>query len=163
MVREVFCLKINKKLLIICLVIPLAVGGIAALLTGGGMDTFETLNQPPLSPPGWLFPVVWTILYILMGIASYLVLTSGKPQESIQRALVLYGIQLAFNFLWPIFFFSLSAYLFAFIWLVALWLLILATTVSFYRLSDIAGYLMIPYLVWVTFAGYLNLGIYLLN
>ena len=78
MVREVFCLKINKKLFIICLVIPLAVGGISALLTGGGMDTFETLNQPPLSPPGWLFPVVWTILYILMGIASYLVLTSGK-------------------------------------------------------------------------------------
>ena len=156
-------MKINKKLLIICLVIPLAVGGLAALLTGGGMDTFETLNQPPLSPPGWLFPVVWTILYILMGIASYLVLTSGKSRESIRRALVLYGIQLAFNFLWPILFFSLSAYLFAFIWLVALWLLILATTVSFYRISDIAGYLMIPYLIWVTFAGYLNLGIYLLN
>jgi len=163
MVREVFCLKINKKLLIICLVFPLAVGGIAALLTGGGMDTFETLNQPPLSPPGWLFPVVWTILYILMGIASYLVLTSGKSQESIRRTLVMYGIQLAFNFLWPILFFSLSAYLFAFIWLVALWLLILATTVSFYRISDIAGYLMIPYLIWVTFAGYLNLGIYLMN
>ena len=163
MVREVFCLKINKKLLIICLVIPLAVGGVAALLTGGGMDTFETLNQPPLSPPGWLFPIVWTILYILMGIASYLVLTTGKSQESIRRALILYGIQLAFNFLWPIFFFGLSAYLFAFIWLVALWLLILATTVSFYRISDIAGYLMIPYLIWVTFAGYLNLGIYLLN
>lgn len=156
-------MKINKKLLIICLVIPLAVGGIAALLTGGGMNTFETLNQPPLSPPGWLFPVVWIILYILMGIASYLVLTSGKSQESIRRALVLYGIQLAFNFLWPIFFFGLSAYLFAFIWLVALWLLILATAVSFYRISDIAGYLMIPYLIWVTFAGYLNLGIYLLN
>lgn len=92
-------MKINKKLLIICLVIPLAVGGLAALLTGGGMDTFETLNQPPLSPPGWLFPVVWTILYILMGIASYLVLTSGKSQEIIRRTLVLYGIQLAFNFL----------------------------------------------------------------
>ena len=163
MVREVFCLKINKELLIICLVIPLALGGIAALLTGGGMATFETLNQPPLSPPGWLFPVVWTILYILMGIASYLVLTSGKSQESIRRTLVMYGIQLAFNFLWPILFFSLSAYLFAFIWLVALWLLILATTVSFYRISDIAGYLMIPYLIWVTFAGYLNLGIYLMN
>ena len=163
MVREVFCLKFNTKLLILCLVIPLAVGGIAALLTGSGMDAFETLNQPPLSPPGWLFPVVWTILYILMGIASYLVLTSGKSQESIRRALVLYGIQLALNFLWPVFFFSLSAYLFAFILLLALWLLILATTVTFYRLSDTAGYLMIPYLIWVTFAGYLNLGVYLLN
>ena len=156
-------MKINKKLLILCLVLPLAVGGIAALLTGGGMDAFEALNQPPLSPPGWLFPVVWTILYILMGIASYLVPTSGKSQESIRRALVLYGMQLAFNFLWPVFFFNLSAYLFAFIWLVALWLLILATTISFSRLSYIAGYLMIPYLIWVMFAGYLNLGIYLLN
>jgi len=156
-------LKINKKRLIICLVIPLAVGGLAALLTGGGMDTFESLNKPPLSPPGWLFPVAWTILYILMGIASYLALTSGAPQENIRRAIVLYGIQLAFNFLWPIFFFSLSAYLFAFIWLVVLWLLILATTVSFHRLSNIAGYLMIPYLLWVSFAGYLNLGIYLMN
>ena len=160
---EVFDLKIDKKLLIVCLVIPLAVGGIAALLTGGGMETFETLNQPPLSPPGWLFPVVWTILYILMGLASYLTLTSGQARALIRIALVLYGMQLVFNFLWPIFFFSLSAYLFAFLWLVALWLLILATTVTFYRISAIASYLMIPYLIWVTFAGYLNLGIYLLN
>ena len=156
-------MKINKKLLIICLIIPLAVGGAAALLTGGGMDTFESLNQPPLSPPGWLFPVVWTLLYILMGIASYLVLTSGKLRDNINRSLVLYGVQLAFNFLWPIIFFSLSAYLFAFIWLIALWLLIFAATVSFYHKSHIAGYLMIPYLIWVAFAGYLNLGIYLLN
>ena len=156
-------MKINKKLLIICLVIPLAIGSITALLTGGGMDVFETLNKPPLSPPGWLFPVAWTILYILMGIASYLVLEAGKSQEVTKRAIWLYGIQLAFNFLWPILFFNLSAYLFAFIWLVVLWILILATTVQFYRIRDIAGYLMIPYLAWVAFAGYLNLGIYLLN
>ena len=161
--REVFFLKINKKLLIICLMIPLAVGGTAALLTGGGMETFEALSKPPLSPPGWLFPVIWTILYILMGIASYLVMTSGNPPENIRQALALYGIQLAFNFLWPIFFFTLSAYLFAFIWLVILWLMILATTILFYYFSNVAGYLMIPYLIWVTFAGYLNLGIYLLN
>lgn len=163
MVREVFDLKIDKKLLIICLVIPLAVGGIAALLSGGGMETFKTLDQPPLSPPGWLFPVVWTILYVLMGVASYLVLTSGAPQESIRRALVLYGIQLAFNFLWPILFFSISAYLFAFIWLIALWLLILTAIILFHRISNTAAYLMIPYLIWATFAGYLNLGIYILN
>lgn len=156
-------MKINKKLLVICLVIPLAVGGIAALLTGGGMDTFETLNQPPLSPPGWLFPVVWTVLYILMGVASYLVLASGKSQDIVRQSLVFYGVQLAFNFLWPILFFSLSAYLFAFIWLVVLWLLILVTTVQFYRIEKPAGYLLMPYLIWVAFAGYLNLGIYLLN
>ena len=155
-------MKKNVKQLLIALVLPLAVGGLSWLLSGGSGE-FRSLNQPPLSPPGWMFPVAWTILYILMGIASYLVLTSGRPERNVRRALVLYGIQLAFNFLWPIFFFSLSAYLFAFIWLVALWLLILTITVSFYRISDIAGYLMIPYLVWVTFAGYLNLGIYLLN
>ena len=156
-------MKINKKLLIICLVIPLAVGGIAALLTGGGMDTFETLDKPPLSPPGWLFPVAWTILYVLMGIASYLVYTSGASPLPVRRAIMLYAVQLAFNFLWPVFFFGMSAYLFAFIWLIALWLLIFATAVSFYRLSRAAGYLMIPYLLWVAFAGYLNLFIYLLN
>ena len=81
-------MKIDKKLLIVCLVVPLAVGGIAALLTGGGMDTFETLSKPPLSPPGWLFPVVWTILYILMGVASYLVLTSGAARTDISRAIL---------------------------------------------------------------------------
>lgn len=156
-------MKVNKKLLVICLLVPLAVGGIAALLTGGGMDVFETLNKPPLSPPGWLFPVAWTILYILMGIASYLVLVSGAAQDVTGRAIRLYGIQLAFNFLWPIFFFSLKMYLFAFIWLAVLWLLILITTVRFYRIWKAAGWLMIPYILWVTFAGYLNMGIYLLN
>ena len=163
MAGEVLFLKNNKKLLIICLVIPLAVGGIAALLTGGSMDSFAKLKQPPLSPPGWLFPVVWTILYILMGVASYLVAVSGRPREQIKKALALYGIQLAFNFLWPIFFFGMSAYLFAFVWLIALWLLITANAISFYKLSYRAGYLLIPYYVWVTFAGYLNLGIYMLN
>lgn len=156
-------MKINKKLLIICLVIPLAVGGLAALITGGGMKTFETLNKPPLSPPGWLFPVAWTILYILMGIASYLVASSGESSENIRNALTVYGIQLAFNFLWPIIFFGLSAYLFAFIWLVALWLLIFANILIFRRISIPAGWLMTPYLIWVTFAGYLNLGICFLN
>ena len=156
-------MKIKWKPFLISLAIPLGIGALAGVISSSGMRAYQEFNQPPLSPPGWLFPVVWTILYILMGIASYLVLTTGKSQESIRRALVLYGIQLAFNFLWPIFFFSLSAYLFALIWLVILWLLILVTTILFYSVSDIAGYLMIPYLLWVTFAGYLNLGIYLLN
>lgn len=151
---------VQWKKLIGCLIIPLAVGGISALLTRGSMETFGALNKPPLSPPGWLFPVVWTILYILMGIASYLVLTSGKPDST---ALTVYGIQLAFNFIWSIIFFNLELYLFAFIWLVLLWLLILATVILFYQISKPAGYLMLPYLLWVTFAGYLNYAIYLLN
>ncbi len=156
-------MKINKKLLIICLAVPLAVGGIAGLISGGAMRDFDKLNKPPFSPPGWLFPVAWTVLYLLMGLASYLVLTSGKSPKVIKRAIILYGIQLAFNFLWTIFFFNLSAYLFAFIWLVALWGLIDATTFLFQRISNKAGYLLLPYIAWVGFAGYLNLSIYLLN
>ncbi len=153
-------MKIQWKRLILCIAIPLAVGGISALLTSSGMETFQALSKPPLSPPGWLFPVVWTLLYILMGIASYLVLASGKPSRS---ALTFYGLQLLFNFFWSIIFFNLERYLFAFVWLIALWILIFITTVLFYKISKPAGYLMIPYLLWVAFAGYLNLFIYLLN
>ena len=157
---EVIILKIQWKKLIAAILIPLAVGGISALLSRGGMEAFETLNKPPLSPPGWVFPVVWTILYILMGTASYLAAVSGKPSGDALRA---YALQLFFNFFWSIIFFGLEMYLFAFFWLAALWVLILITTVRFYRISAPAGYLMLPYLLWVTFAGYLNLAIYFLN
>lgn len=153
-------MKIQWKKLILCIAIPLAVGGLAGFLIRGGMETFQSLNKPALSPPGWLFPVVWTILYILMGIASYLVLTSGNPDRF---ALTIYGIQLVFNFFWSIIFFNLEAYFFSFIWLILLWLLILATMILFFKISKPAGYLLLPYLLWVTFAGYLNLYIYLHN
>lgn len=140
--------------------LPLAVGGLSAFLTRGSMETFQLLNKPVLSSPGWLFPVMWTFLYILMGVASYLVLTSGKPNRS---ALTVYAIQLVFNFFWSVIFFNFDAYLFAFVWLVILWILILVTMILFFRISETAGYLLLPYLLWVTFAGYLNLYIYLLN
>lgn len=156
-------MKIKWKPLLICLAIPLAVGGLSAFLTRNGMETFQSLNQPPLSPPAWLFPVVWSILFLLMGLASYLVYTSGKPRPATRTALIVYGVQLAFNFLWPIFFFNLGLYLFSFVWLVVLWGLILTTTILFFRLSKPAGLLLLPYLLWVAFAGYLNLSIYLLN
>lgn len=107
--------------------------------------------------------MVWTVLYELMGIASYLVSASDAPQEEKARALWTYGIQLAFNFLWPIAFFNLKWYLSAFLWLVILWILILITALRFGRIRRPAGYLLVPYLLWVAFAGYLNLGIYLLN
>lgn len=153
-------MKIQWKKLISCLAIPLAAGGLSALLTRGSMESFEALNKPPLSPPGWLFPVVWTVLFVLMGIASYLAAVSGGPNRT---ALAVYGVQLLFNFVWPLLFFRLAQYLPAFIWLVILWVLILVTAVFFYRISKPAGYLMLPYLAWVAFAGYLNLAIFLLN
>lgn len=156
-------MKKNRKLLLICIAIPLAVGALSAWLTRGSMEAFQVLEKPPLSPPGWLFPVVWTILYILMGAASYLVLTSEASPERIRRAMIPYIIQLVFNFFWSILFFNLERYLLAFFWLIGLWVFILITTVRFSRIRSLAGDLMLPYLLWVTFAGYLNYGIYLLN
>lgn len=152
-------LKINIKQLILCIAIPLLVGGLAAFLTRDSMDIFTQLDKPPLSPPGILFPIVWTILYTLMGIASYLVVSSDADKEEIQNALFVYGLQLAVNFFWSIFFFNLGWYLFAFFWLLLLWGFILYTIVVFYRISKPAAYLLIPYLLWVTFAGYLNFAI----
>lgn len=153
-------MKIAWKKLILCLAVPLGVGGLSAFVTQAGMEAFQMLNKPTLTPPEWLFPLVWTVLYILMGLGSYLVLTSGKPGRT---ALAVYGLQLVFNFLWSVFFFGLGWYLFSFFWLIFLWLLIFAAMLLFRKSSRTAGWLMLPYLLWVAFAGYLNFSIYLLN
>ena len=116
-------MKINWKPLLIALAIPLAVGGLATLLSGGMAD-YKALEQPPLSPPGWVFPVVWTVLYLLMGYASYRVYTAGMSPALTKKALRFYAAQLALNFLWPIVFFGFEWYLAAFVILVALWVLI---------------------------------------
>lgn len=156
-------MNINKKEYLKSIAIPILVGGASALLTGSGMKTFESLNQPPLSPPGWLFPIVWTILYILMGTAYYLVNNSGGNIKVIAEANTVYALQLIANFIWPVLFFGFGWYFFAFIWLIVLWILILVTIFMFRRVSKKAAILLIPYLLWVTFAGYLNLGIWWLN
>lgn len=153
----------NKRLLIICVAIPLLVGFLSAKLSGSGIRKFAALDQPPLSPPGLIFPVVWTLLYVLMGVASYVVILSGKEKTQISSALSAYGLQLAVNFFWSIIFFRFGEFLFAFVWLVLLWMLILRTIMLFQQVSQAAAYLLWPYLVWVTFAGYLNLGIFFLN
>ncbi len=155
-------MKKNTKILLICLAVPLLAGALSGWITKDGMEAYKLLNKPPLSPPGWLFPVMWTILYILMGIASYLVVVS-KQTENKMESLFLYGLQLAVNFLWPVFFFQCQWYFFSFLWLVLLWCLILAAARYFYTVDERAGYLMVPYLLWVTFAGYLNLFISLMN
>lgn len=155
--------NIQWKPLIIAAVIPLAVGGAAALIVNGGFRDFETLNKPPLSPPAWAFPAAWTVLYVLMGIASYLVYVSDKYPGRIERALTVYAVQLVMNFCWTLIFFNLRLYLAAFIWLVLLWLAIVWTALLFRYISKTAGRLMLPYLAWVAFAGYLNMGVYILN
>ena len=153
---------IQWKKLLICIAIPLGVGGLSALLTAGNMALFEEVNKPPLSPPGWLFPVVWTILYILMGIALYIVITH-REHKRIRLPVISFGVQLFFNFFWSIIFFNMRAYLFAFIWLILLWVAIAVNIILFCNVDKRAGKLLIPYILWVTFAGYLNAGIWLLN
>lgn len=156
-------MKINKRLLFICIAIPVIVGMVSALLTRNSMELFQSIDKPPLAPPGWLFPVVWTILYVLMGISSYLILQSGEEREEIRKALTIYGYQLVVNFLWPTFFFNFGWYFFSFLWLVLLWVLVLIMILRFKDINKLAAYMNIPYLVWLTFAGYLNLEIWILN
>ena len=156
-------MRLKKLTLLKCIAIPLGIGVLSALLSGGGMRTFEAMNKPLLSPPGWLFPVVWTVLYVLMGVASYLVLTADASQQEKEKALTPYGYQLAVNFLWSIFFFDFGWHLFAFFWLLLLWALIWLTIKHFQTISWTAAFLLIPYILWVTFAGYLNFAIWKLN
>lgn len=156
-------MKIKKDELAISILIPLAVGAVSSFLTRSSMMVFQSLNKPPLSPPGWLFPVVWTVLYILMGIASYIIYRQGEEKIEVKEALRIYAVQLVFNFFWSIFFFRFEWYLFSFLWLVVLWMLILVMILRFWKISPTAAYMLLPYLIWVTFAGYLNLGIYMLN
>lgn len=146
-----------------CVAIPLILGGISALAVKGSMEEYAMLEQPPLSPPGWLFPVAWSLLYVLMGAASYLVLSSAAPLYERRRALKLYAVQLVVNVLWPPIFFGLGLYLAALLWLALLWALALITALRFRRVSRPAAYLLAPYIVWLTFAAYLNFGVWLLN
>jgi tryptophan-rich sensory protein len=140
--------------------IPLAVGGISALVNAGKMND-PALIQPPLSPPAWLFPIVWTILFLLMGISAARVCRSECPGKS--DALFLWGVQLAVNFLWTVFYFTFQALALSFFWLLFLILLVLLMAVRFERCARGSGKLQIPYLLWLGFAAYLNLATWLLN
>ena len=122
---------------------------------------YQNLNKPVASPPAILFPIVWTLLYILMGISSYLIYTSGSEETS--SALKIYGLQLFFNFCWSIIFFRFSMYLAAFIWLIFLIILIIKMIKQFFAINPAAAYLQIPYLLWCLFAAYLNFSVYLRN
>ncbi len=140
-----------------------AVGGLSGWLTREGAEIYnETIKQPPLSPPSIVFPIVWSVLFALMGIGAARISLAPAARDK-SRSLRLFFAQLAFNFLWSIIFFNLQAFGFAFFWLVALWGLILWMVVSFSKVDKPAAWLQIPYLLWVAFAGYLNLGVWLLN
>lgn len=146
---------------IISVGISLGIGGLSAFLTKDNMSVYSNINRPPLSPPAEVFPIVWSILFVLMGIAAAIIWCSnGRELDS---ALLSYGAQLVFNFCWSIIFFNLKAYLFAFIWLIVLLVLIGITMIKFFRINKLSGWLLVPYFVWVSFAGYLNFMIWMLN
>lgn len=144
---------------IISIAIPLVIGGLSALITSGSMEVYSSINRPALAPPPILFPIVWSILYILMGISAALIYKSKSPE----KALCIYAAQLVINFFWSIIFFNFRAYLFSFIWLIFLIIAVIFMLAEFKKINSLAAYLQIPYLLWIVFASYLNLMIFLLN
>ena len=151
----------KKKALAASILIAEAVGALSALFVRGETGWYKELYRPPAAPPSWLFPVVWSILFLLMGIAAYRIYLVRSPQRN--EALWLYGIGLLVNFLWPLFFFRLKLLGFSAIWLALLLVLVLWTWRRFYTLDRPAGNLLIPYLLWLAFALYLNIGVWALN
>lgn len=159
--------NINIVALIICIAVPLVVGFISSMFTRDAMTHFDNVNKPLLSPPGYLFPIVWTILYILMGISLYIVFNYTSSDINLMNIrkvfIVLFIVQLIFNFFWSIIFFGYKTYYFAFIWLILLWLIVLIMAIKVFKISAVASVLLIPYILWMSFAAYLNISIGILN
>lgn len=147
------------KVYVKSILLPVILGALVGFIISGNMDYTE-LQKPLLAPPGWLFPIVWTILYVLMGVSYAILKSRGLVDLEVDRA---YYAQLIANLAWPIFFFVFKWRLFAFFWILFLVALVIRMIIIFYKRNQIAGILQIPYLVWLLFATYLNLGVYLLN
>jgi len=154
----------NGLKLVIAIALPLVVGGLSGYATAGGVSTwYPTLVKPPFNPPAWIFGPVWTLLYITMGVAAFLVWRQGLAAEGVRLALAVFIIQIALNGLWSILFFGLQAPGWALVEIILLWLAIAATLVLFWRVVPAAGLLLIPYLAWVSFATVLNASLWWLN
>lgn len=149
----------NIKIYIKTILVPVIIGGIVGLIISSTID-YNTLQKPFLAPPSMLFPIVWTILYILMGVSYGILKNNNLTDKEIS---LIYYIQLAFNSLWSIFFFLLKWRLFSVIWIIVLDILVVLMIIKFYKKNKLAGLLQIPYLLWVLFASYLNIAIYILN
>ena len=146
---------------LVSILIALAVGGLAGFIIKDSVGLYSSLKKPLLAPPASVFPIVWSILYVLMGISAAMVYRSGSLFR--RCALMAYGAQLAANFLWPIFFFLLQWRLFAFFWLILLVSLVIIMTDRFSRISPVSGWLQLPHFFWLLFAGYLNLYVWYMN
>ncbi len=150
--------------LIVSILIPLVIGFIGSIATISEIPTwYSTLSKPSWSPPNWLFGPVWTTLYILMGIALFLVWREGLDRTDVRFALLIFALQLVLNLLWSIVFFTYHALFGSFILIMLLWIAILANIFAFYIISRPAGLLLVPYILWVSIASYLNYSVYLLN
>ena len=157
-------IKPNLRLFIISVAVALGVGVLSAAITKDNMDIYDNLIVPNIAPPSWLFPIVWTLLYTLMGIGAALIYKRRITDTlAVRGALSTYAISLVLNFAWSIIFFNANAFLLAFLWLVLLLYFIVKTILEYRKIEPIAAYLQIPYALWVAFAGYLNIAIYLLN
>lgn len=153
-------MRIDWKKLIIITVITFIVGTFFSFFTMNSMDTFKDLSKP-INVPGVLFPIVWSILYLLMSISCYLIVQSNDKDK--KEGIILYAIQLVINSLWTLIFFGFGAYLLSFIWIIILLIVVIIMLAKFYNINKIAMYINIPYVLWLLFAAYLNLGTYLLN
>ena len=151
------------KIYIFWILLAEAVGALSGWLSRDGFQIYsDTVRQPPLSPPSWVFPIVWTILFALMGIgAARIRLSATSPERN--KSMNLFLAQLTVNFFWPLLFFNAQAYGFAFLWLLLLWRLVLAMILQFRRVDPPAAKLQVPYLLWLSFAAYLNLAVWYLN
>jgi tryptophan-rich sensory protein len=150
--------------LLLAVAVPLAIGGLSGFATARGVDTwYPTLAKPSFNPPAWVFGPTWTVLYILMGVALFLVWRQGLDTPGVKLALTLFAVQLALNGLWSILFFGMQSPAWAFAEILLLWLAIVATLWAFWRLMPVAGWLLVPYLAWVSFAAVLNGSIWILN
>lgn len=160
-----FIKTIRLKPLIISLIVPLLLGGAVGIFLSvtDKFDVYEQLFKPPFSPPAWVFPVVWSVLYLLMGISSYMIMTADVSRGRREDALWQYFVQLGVNLIWPILFFYFEFRLGAFIWIIVLMAAVFKMVVDFWRINRLAAVLQIPYLLWVIFATYLNGAVFLLN
>lgn len=154
----------NLFKLVLSVGVCLIAGGIGSIFTFKSINTwYATLNKPFFNPPNWIFGPVWTTLYIIMGIALFLVIKDGFKNKDVKKASILFGVQLILNILWSLVFFTLQEPGWAFLVIILLWISILATIISFYKISKLSGVLLIPYILWVSFASLLNFYIWILN
>lgn len=160
-----YCMKLsNSYKLIISIIAPQLAGAIGSIFTVSKVSTwYMFLEKPPLNPPSWVFGPVWTLLYLMMGIALYLVWVQGFEKQKVRRAIYFFAFQLFANSLWSVLFFGAQNINLAFFEIIILWVAILLTIFKFYKVSKIAAYLLIPYILWVSFATYLSAAIVYLN